>query len=307
MLKLSTAGRVLPPTFVSGILAASFLATGGVQVIASLTGYGYNWGGILSSAPAVDAVFTENVFVNGQDSSVYYRTIDPAAETSMGWAFLGGREIADPGAATVAGTSYVFIQGQDNALWWRTIAGSWATQGGVLSGGAGADTGSVAGQIKVFVRGQDNATYYKTFTPPSTWSANWTRLGGVILNRPQAASAAVGDELLVVRGQDNAAYIMHGNGATFDNVYHRLGGVFTVGLAASSCSAGHYDVWGVGQDNALWSSGSTDGGLTWSPWVSWGGVWTTDMTAQCRPSSTTVDVYGRGKDFALWQYTVTGS
>ena len=312
MLRVSTMKRVLPATLVSGLLTAAALATGTTTVLgtlASYSGYQYGWGGILSSGPAAsDPAFMETIFVQGQDTAVYYRTVDPAAHSSSGWNFLGGREISDPGSATIAGTSYVFIRGQDNGLWWRSIAGAFASQGGVLNEGVGADVlAAGAGPAHVFVRGQDNAVYYKTFTPPSTWSAAWTRLGGVIVNKPAAVSDSAGHELLVVRGQDNAAYVMTGDTATFTGTYTRLGGVFVTAITATSCSAGHIDLWGVGQDKAVWSAHSADSGATWSGWYSWGGVWSSDIEGVCRPASTTVDLYGRGQDFALWDNTVTGT
>jgi hypothetical protein len=62
----------------------------------------------------------------------------------------------------------------------------------------------------------------------------------------------------------------------------------------------------VGTDGALWHNGSVDNGAHWLGWASFGGLWTSNLSAFCHPGSTAVDVFGRGTDAALWRYQLTG-
>jgi hypothetical protein len=73
---------------------------------------------------------------------------------------------------------------------------------------------------------------------------------------------------------------------------------------ASSCTAGHLDVFVEGTDTALYQLGYNG---AWGSWQRLGGHWTTDPGAVCQPGVTGVDLFERGSDGALWATTVTGS
>ena len=217
MLKRSALRRLLPAGLVTGVVGLALLLPA-APLAAVFAGYSfYAWGGVLSSGPGVDAVsFTENVFVEGQDRALWYRSIQPVSASSTQWASLGGVIVSDPGATQLpSGDVYVFVRGQDNAVWWNS-----------------GDGNSFSG---------------------------WVSLGGVVVT----------------------------------------------GVGVASCSAGHMDIYAVGQDKHLWTRGTTDNGATWSTWSQLPGIWSSDPGAQCRPGTTTVDVYARGQDFALWQLITT--
>lgn len=79
--------------------------------------------------------------------------------------------------------------------------------------------------------------------------------------------------------------------------WEHLGGGFTTGPAAASWAPGRLDVFGRGQDNALWHAWFADG--RWSDWVSLGGGLTS------RPAAVSwgprrLDVVVKGTDNALW-------
>ena len=48
-------------------------------------------------------------------------------------------------------------------------------------------------------------------------------------------------------------------------------------------------------------------GTAWSAWEPMGGLWTASPSAVCRPGTTTVDLFERGTDNAIWTTSVTGS
>jgi hypothetical protein len=309
MLKRSAVRRLLPAGLMSGAVGLALLLPAG-PLAAVFAGYGYSYGGILASGPGVDAISTaENVFVAGQDNALWYQTVTPNVG-STGWISLKGRLKDNPGATQVAsGNVYVFVRGQDDAVYYQLRTGTaWATDfvsvGGRTHAGIGVASGAVASQVDVFVMGQDTALWTNHALTPG----GWTTIGGRGTSQPQAVDDALGSEFIFVRGTDNSIWWNHSNGTVYNTTWTSIGGVALVGAAASSCAAGHVDVFTVGQDKALWTRGTTNGGTTWTAWHSFGGVWSSELTAQCRRGSTTIaDVYGRGQDFKMWSFAVPAS
>jgi hypothetical protein len=64
------------------------------------------------------------------------------------------------------------------------------------------------------------------------------------------------------------------------------------------------DVFVTGTDGAVYQLGFNG---AWGTWQRVGGQWTSDPAAVCFNATTTVDLFVRGTDNALWQTTVTGS
>jgi hypothetical protein len=58
-------------------------------------------------------------------------------------------------------------------------------------------------------------------------------------------------------------------------------------------------------DNALWHKAWT--GTGWTGWQSLGGTWTSDPSAVCEPGTTTVDLFVRGTDNAIWHTPIAGT
>lgn len=83
-----------------------------------------------------------------------------------------------------------------------------------------------------------------------------------------------------------------------------LGGILVSGPDASSWSTSRIDVFGEGQDQALWQK--TWNGTTWSSWSSLGGAVTADPGAVSW-SANRIDVFVRGVDGALWHRAWDGT
>jgi hypothetical protein len=79
--------------------------------------------------------------------------------------------------------------------------------------------------------------------------------------------------------------------------WRSLGGGFTTGPAAASWGPGRLDVFGRGEDNALWHAWFENG--RWSHWESLGGGLTSRPAAASR-GRRRLDVFARGTDNALW-------
>src|SRR5207249_2152763 len=81
-----------------------------------------------------------------------------------------------------------------------------------------------------------------------------------------------------------------------------IGGSLTSAPAVSSWGTNRLDVFGRGQDMALYHSWSTDGGSTWTSWERLTGSLTSDPAAASSTSGR-LDVFARGNDLALYQQT----
>jgi len=309
--------RLLPALAVAGVLGASILASP-AQIIGALSGYGYSFGGILKGGQAVaGTATTEEVFVRGQDNALWSSTVNGNA--FGGWTSRGGLTVAPPGATSTSATNTdAFVEGVDAALWQtKETSGTFAPFakiGGVLTAGPGATNGFAAGREDVFVRGGDRAVWWTTSadsgatwtTPPGTAAGKFSSVGGVSVDSIAAVSQT-GTIDIFVWGQDNAVWWNHFPLAGGWAGWTSLGGQTIDAAGASSCSAGHMDVWVVGVDGQLWSRSTTNSGTTWGAWTQWGGQWTSNLTAFCHPGTHNVDVFGRGTDNALWRFAVTGA
>ena len=76
-----------------------------------------------------------------------------------------------------------------------------------------------------------------------------------------------------------------------------LGGILTSAPAVSSWQSNRLDVFGRGQNNALWHKWWD--GRSWSGWEDLGGILTSAPTAVSWGSNR-IDVFGRGQNNALW-------
>jgi hypothetical protein len=67
----------------------------------------------------------------------------------------------------------------------------------------------------------------------------------------------------------------------------------------------HLDVVVLGTDGQLWRKGYN--GTAWLPWEPIPGGWTTKAGTVCRPTTSLIDVFGRGSDGQMWQTQIGGS
>jgi hypothetical protein len=103
-----------------------------------------------------------------------------------------------------------------------------------------------------------------------------------------------------VRSTDYAIWQDSWNGTTWS--WTNLGGTATTSPDASSCSAGHLDMFVVGTDGGMWQRGFN--GTAWGSWQSLRGQWTASPGAVCPTGTTNATVFERGPDGQLWQTSI---
>jgi len=264
----------------------------------------FSLGGVLASGPDASSWGSSraDVFFRGADNALWHKSWYGAWSNSES---LGGYVTADPGVASWGPNRVdVFVRGSDNQMWHKWGDGSsnwsgWEAQGGSLTSGPDvASWGS--GRLDVFVRGTDNALWHKFWA--GAWSG-WESLGGVLTSDPTAVSWGPNRLDVFARGSDNAMWHKFYDGSRWSG-WASLGGSLTSAPDASSCAAGHLDVFTTGANAGLYQLGFNG---SWGSWQSLGGQLTSDAGAACLTGTSTVDLFGRGLDNALWQTTVPAS
>ena len=263
--------------------------------------------GVLTSGPDASSwsATRTDVFARGTDNGLWQNTSSGASWA--GWVPLGGIITSDPGAvAWSSGRIDVVARGSDNAIYHRyTTDGSnwsgWESLGGNFSSGPDMASWS-AGRLDIFAVGTNRALYHKYWSGTG-WSG-WESLGGILTSDPAAVSWASGRVDIFARGSDNAMWHLFWTGTGWSG-WQPQGGGFNSGPDASSCASGHLDVYAVGLDSALWHEAWN--GTGWSSWQQLGGQGTSDPSAVCEPGTTTVDLFERASDHAIWHSTVTGT
>lgn len=266
-------------------------------------------GSAVTSAPeAVAGSGTSgDVFARGGDNSMWQNHWNGSAWS--GWSSLGGRLTADPGAvAQGAGRTDVFVRGTDNQLYhvaWNGASwGAWAALGGTLSSGPGASVQPGSPYVDVWVQGTDGQLYYRTSTDGGATYLPWKALGGRLTADPSAVSWAAGRIDVFVRGTDMQLYHRWWYGTGW-SAWEALGGILTSAPAAVSCNAQRLDVFVRGTDGGLYRKSWN--GTAWTAWLALGGTWASGPAADCRPGTTTIDLFAQGLDQSIWTTTVTGS
>ncbi|GAC1471861.1 MAG: hypothetical protein PVSMB3_04020 [Candidatus Dormibacteraceae bacterium] len=264
--------------------------------------------GIFLSGPDASswAANRVDVFGVGQDSGLWQNTWN--GTLWAGWSPLGGIVTADPGAVSwSAGRIDVFVRGQDGALYHRYSDGTrWYGGWEGLGGGMkfGPDVASWApGRLDIFITGLDNQLWHR-YWGGGGWGG-WEPLGGNLTSSPTAVSWGPNRLDIFARGSDNQMWHFGWAGNRWFG-WEPLGGQFSGGPDAASCSPGHMDVFARGMDNSLFRLGWN--GAQWSGWQQVGTApWTSDPSAVCSPGTSTINLFARGADNAIWQTTVTGS
>jgi len=263
-------------------------------------------GGVLTSGPDAGAASATqvDVFARGTDNGLWQDSFNGTAWGN--WQPLGGGLTSDPGVVSLSATrTDVFVRGTDNQLWHKMWNGTswqaWDPLGGGLTSGPDASAWSGPAHVDVFVRGTDNQMWHR-WSDGTTWYP-WEPLGGGLASNPGSVSWGPNRIDVFVRGTDGQLWHRWWDGAAWRG-WEPLGGGLASGPDVASCAAGHLDVFVIGTDGGLWQK-SYNG--SWSQWRPLGGTWTSDPSAVCRPGTTTVDLFERGQDQALWHVTVTGS
>ena len=255
----------------------------------------------------------ENVFagVNMGAGGVQVETNHWNGTSWGGWSNIGYVTTADPGA-TGNGASRIdlFWRGSDNQLYHGVWNGSsWsaaAALGGVLTSGADASLRpGTPSHVDVWVAGSDHQLYHKWSDDGGVTFGAWQALGGYLTSDARAVSWSATRVDVFVRGSDNQLYHKWWSAGSPWSQWQALGGILNSAPDVTSCAVGHLDVFVLGSDNGLWHRGWN--GSSWSGWQSLGGTWTSSPSAQCRPGTSTIDLFERGTNNAIWTTTTTGS
>jgi hypothetical protein len=269
-------------------------------------------GGTLTSSPEVAAGSgtSEDAFVRGTDNGIWQNHWN--GTSWGGWSSLGGGISADPGAVA-QGTSRVdiYVRGTDNHMYTRSWNGAswspWALLApGTLSSGVDASlrTGT-PNTVDLWVEGTDGQLYHRASADGGNTFAPWEALGGRLTATPGAVSWAPSRIDVFVRGTDLQLYHKWWFGSGWSG-WEAMGGTLASAPDAASCASGHLDVFVLGTDRALYHRGFN--GTSWSPWQSLGGNWSSAPSVECRPGTTTLDLFERGAgDSALWTVNVNAS
>ena len=263
-------------------------------------------GGAWTSGPDASSWASNraDVFIRGTDNALWQTTWNGSTWSSA--TSLGGVLAGDPGAVAWGPNRIdVFVRGSDNQMWHKFMYGGgqwssgWEAQGGVLS--SGPDVASWApGRLDVFVRGTDNALWHRWWDG-SRWNG-WESLGGVLASDPTAVSWGPGRLDLFVRGTDNQMWHKSYQGGW--SGWEGLGGTLTSAPDAASCGPGRLDIFATGAGSALMRLGFNG---AWNSWSTLGGTWTSEPGAVCLTNTSTIDLFERGTDNALWQANVPSS
>lgn len=262
--------------------------------------------GFVNLAQAVRTLRVDT-FARATDGAVWHRWWD--GQRWAAWEFLGG---LTPDASSPASASWgydrldVFVRGIDDQLWHRAWSGSawsaWEPLGGILTS-APAVVARAPNRLDVFVRGVGDGLWVKSWDG-GRWT-DWYPLGGILTSAP-AASGAGSTIAVFVRGQGSGLWAkVWDEHQGFSSQWSPLGGILTSAPAATQ-SGGTTHVFARGLDNGLWHMAGEAASRQWSGWDPLGGYLTSAPAANAR-SATTIDVFVRGGDSALWTRWGTGT
>ena len=256
-------------------------------------------GGIATSGPAVASSSATHLdaFVRGTDSGLWANSWNGTAWN--GWQPLGGGVTYNPAAVSWGpNRTDVFVRGTDGQLWHKWSDGGtwyqWEPLGGALTSGPAVSSWG-NNRLDVFARGTDNQLWHRWYDG-TAWRP-WEPLGGGLASDPAAVSWAPNRIDVFARGTDAQLWHRWWDGIAWRG-WEPLGGVIGTGPAAASCGAGHLDVYAAGTDHGLWRKGFNNG---WTVWQPQGGRFNTDPSATCLATTTTVELFERGIDYAVWQ------
>jgi hypothetical protein len=197
---------------------------------------------------------------------------------------------------------YLFVKGTNGDLLWRhwnNIDGfsDWKSLGGFMT----ADPAAVyrsPGMINVFVRGGDGALWSRYTTDGGTFWSTWYKIGGQLAEGTgPAAYAWPGRIGWVVIGTNHALWHAWNDLQGAHN-WHTLGGYLTSSPAVTSLAPDRLNVFGRGQNGALWTM-SYD--RAWGAWTSLGGqIAPGTAPAVCSMGRGGSEVFVIGKNGALW-------
>jgi acylphosphatase len=264
------------------------------------------------------------VFVTGSDGAVWHIwQINTTGGGWSGWQSLGGSIASLPAVGkNWDGRLEVFAWGTDGALWhvWQNLPAlnwsGWASFGGTCTSFpvVGLNRGGPLNNcLEVLVIGNDFPAHHMyhlwQLTPGGGWSG-WTSLGGYISPDPSLGQNqdgrlevfAIGND--VISGSNSTHDWQNTAGTTQWSGFNSLGNPppGTVSPQVTQNQDGRLEVFGGGQDGALWHIWQTSPNNGWSGWGSLGvpGPGTTVLFAIGNNQDGRIEVFSVGSDGALW-------
>jgi hypothetical protein len=192
------------------------------------------------------------LFGEGADHALW--TATRTGTTWSNWSSLGGNVTSKPGAVFrgPASADYsVFVRGGDGAVWGRDHSssgwGAWHSIGGALYGGTGPSAAYFGGTY-VLVAGTNKELYLA-----HAGVTGFSPVGGQTAVSP-ALTTVPGALAAFARGTDSAAY--YHRFLSSSPGWHKIGGVFTTGLAAANTTVGGSTTYtlGLGTDSQAYLS-----------------------------------------------------
>lgn len=187
--------------------------------------------------------------------------------------------------------------------------GAWQTSNEGLITGAPAIAAASPGDVHAVARGTDGGLWTKR-GQNGVWGA-WESLGGQIEGSPIAIPRVTGIIDVFVRGTDGRLYRKIFASPWGWGPYEVVGGANMpriVGTpAALAFGQNRVDVVARGKDNRLYVTRWDGVRWTWQNWVSPGSFQFGGDPAVATRDGYNLDVFARGNDSALWQFTAYGS
>lgn len=145
---------------------------------------------------------------------------------------------------------------------WLTLEGS----GVINSAPAVMTLSGIDRYMQVFAAGTDGAIWSRTQIGANLWTL-WSSLGGQASSEPAVSTWDGQNAVLVVKTSNGSYAFMRLSGSTWSD-WQSLGGQFLSAPSVAAKGSGHYEVFGIGMDGAIWQS-SFDG-VTPGAWKSLG-------------------------------------
>jgi hypothetical protein len=215
----------------------------------------------------------------------------------------GGFQSPPAAVSWSAGRLDLFAVGWDGAMWhtfwdggapwadWKSLGGSFTSPPAAVS--------REKNRIDVFALGLERAMWHNSWDGGAAW-AGWKSLGGSFASAPAAMSwdadrlDVFGVGQVEESGIVRVGVMLHNSwelDSPFEPAWQSLGGSFTSPPAVVSREANRLDVFGVGDDGAMWHNRS-DGGVTWADWKSLGGENFKGAPAAVAGGANRINVFG---------------
>lgn len=255
------------------------------------------------SQPAIPSIVVSNV------AGATTNCTSEIAPAPPVWTGLGGISESNVSVGKNSdGSLEAFVVGTDGGLWHSVESGPAGAFGPwlKLSGTTDALTGDPSvfsddtGALQLLITSSTGALLNIAQPFPGNWvGANWHSIQSGVTGNVAAVVDAAGVANVFVRAADNSVewLTQHTSSAPNWSVEFSLGGILISNPIAILDAERKVQVYGIGQDNALWNTGIMPQGNI-VPWASLGGSLKGNPAVIA--SAETLYAFSRGTDDSLW-------